>query len=220
MEVDKLLNLKRSREVKKEQGFKSEVDYEGYRKNLTKREWAPTAAARFTAKKAAYSSKEIAKKKAMGEDLKELMKIRQEIMMARPIRAYKTTTEAMVDFKKFVDSFAPQEQALFNYDKTSFEDYKLTKSQGGHWKPYFVDNLGHLKGGLTVGMLDNGSMGTLPLKTKDEGRLLLSAVGKYWNPSLFPSVRLIKFIRTTPVRVDGKSRGKPKSVDSRRVQIY
>lgn len=73
------------------------------------------------------------------------------------------------------------------------EDFSVSGG-AGKFKRYYIAN-GILRGGLTARGKNHGNMYSIPIKPNGDKRVLQSLQAKYTNPFMFPSTRIIKFIR-------------------------
>lgn len=73
------------------------------------------------------------------------------------------------------------------------EDFSVSGG-AGKFKRYYVAN-GVLRGGLTAKGKNHGNMYSIPIKPNGDKRVLQSLQAKYTNPFMFPSTRIIKFVR-------------------------
>lgn len=177
--------------------------------NIKKREglkWSDITRNRVRARVTAQELKK--PRKAMKPEVKSKLELRNAIMNGRPISANKSMTTVMAQFGTFIQNLSDQQKRTINYDQKgmTLENYDVRPiNNNSSLQPFYVNQNGYLAGGRRIAMTRTGTHGSIPLIAPD-GRQLLSAVAKYWNPRIFPHVRLVKFVAHSIYRKDNKPR--------------
>lgn len=85
--------------------------------------------------------------------------------------------------------------AIGEAKRKNLEDQGFMRTGGGgKFKPYYVAG-GILRGGFTGKGRDHGNAFMIPIKPRNEKRILQSVLAKYTNPTSWPATRVVKYVR-------------------------
>lgn len=150
------------------------------------------------------------RRKGMKDTVATKLTKRYELLQQRPWSASKDRKVVEQEFRDFISNLNSADKRILNYDPLGLnaDNYRINAANrdSSFVAPYYVNTNGHLRGGRTIAMQRQGDSALMPLKGPD-GRILLGALGKYWSPTLYPHIRLIKFVAAVPHRRDDKVGG-------------
>ena len=162
------------------------------------------------------------RRKPMKEEVRKKLERRASVLQERPFTASKKREIVENAFRDWVTRINTDNRRVINYDSAGLDANNYTinavSRDSGFVAPYYVNINGHLRGGRTIAMPRKGNVALLPLAGPD-GRILLGATAKYWSASLYPHIRLIKFVAAVPHRKDDKVGG-VKSNNGPKEQFY
>lgn len=180
-------------------------------------------ALRLRAKKQLYSAKRNSRN--MNPNIKETFAKRRVILNARPPTASKKIKDERDNFVKFLNTLNSGDLSILGYFPGSnlWENWDYQQARGGGKRPFTVNANGHLQGGKTVLMKrdTSGTLGLVPMSLKGEpSSRLLSAVGKYFDPTLVPHVRLVKFVANSVFRKGHRPTGRMGGLSDNQAGVY